>query len=62
MIDEFETIERIENFIAIAQRRLDTVIREFDRHRFIHNQSNSVRNVVDSEFKIAKPIAISKVA
>ena len=51
IIRELHNVERIEHFIAIAQRRYDTVIRELDRHRFIQNQRASIQNAVDAEFK-----------
>src|SRR5262249_721597 len=35
-----DRIERIETLIAIAQRRIDEVIRELDRHRVIRGQFN----------------------
>ena len=35
-----DKIERIESLIAIAQRRIDEVIRELDRHRVIRGQLN----------------------
>jgi hypothetical protein len=56
-MQNLDTIERIEQFIAIAQRRLDTVIREFDRHRFVQDQRASIQNVVDAEFKSIKQTA-----
>jgi hypothetical protein len=66
VMQNLDTIERIEQFIAIAQRRLDTVIREFDRHRFVQDQRASIQNVVDAEFKSIKqtapPPKITKVA
>ena len=43
IMDELLTIERIEHFIAIAQRRYDTVIRELDRHRFIKKQCDALK-------------------
>lgn len=61
IIREFDTIERIENLIALSQRRLDAVIREFDRHRFIQDQRNSVQNVIEAEFKTVKPAPVAKI-
>lgn len=62
IIDELDTIERIEHFIAIAQQRLDAVIREFDRHRFIQDQRDSIENAIDAEFKTIKPITVPKIS
>lgn len=61
IIDELDTIERIDQFMAIAQRRYDGVIRELDRHRFIQNQRDSIHNAVEAEFKIIKPATVPKI-
>ncbi len=61
IINKLDTIERIEHFIAIAQRRYDTVIREFDRHRFIHDQRDSIENAVEAEFKAIKTLTVPKI-
>lgn len=61
IISELDTIERIEHFIAIAQRRYDAVIREFDRHRFIQDQRESIQNAVEAEFKTIKPTNVPKI-
>ena len=61
IIRELDTIERIEHFIAIAQRRYDAVIRELDRHRFIQNQRDSIQNAVEAEFKTIKPTTVPKI-
>jgi hypothetical protein len=42
-----EKIERIEALIASAQRRIDEVIRELDRHRVIRVQLNKLNNGTD---------------
>jgi hypothetical protein len=57
LINNLDTIERVDQLIATAQRRLDTVIREIDRHRFVQHQFESSRNVVNAEFKRIEPIA-----
>jgi len=66
VIENLDIIEQIEQFIANAQRRLDAVVREFDRHRFVQDQRESAQNVVDAEFKSIKQTApapkITKVA
>jgi hypothetical protein len=38
-----DEIERIESLIAIAQRRIDEVIRELDRHRVVRGQLNKFK-------------------
>ena len=58
---EIDMIERFERFIAIAQHRLDSVIREFDRHRFIQDQRDSIRNAIDAEIKTIKPTTAPKI-
>ena len=35
MLFEFDKIERIENLIAITERRFDAIIHEMDRHRLM---------------------------
>jgi len=39
-----DTIEQISDLIMIAQRRLDEVIRELDRHRFMQKQLHSFQD------------------
>jgi hypothetical protein len=58
---ELDRIERIENFISIAQRRFDAVIREMDRRRFNQNQRDSIKNAVEAEFKAIKTITLPKI-
>jgi hypothetical protein len=58
---ELDTIERIEHFIAVAQRRYDAIIRELDRHRFIQNQCDSIQNAVEAEFKTITPATVPKI-
>jgi hypothetical protein len=66
LIHNFHTVEKIERLIATSQRRLDGVIREFDRHRFVKDHRDSVQNVVDAEFNSINQTApapkITKVA
>ena len=45
VIDEIDTIERIESLIMIAERRFDSVIRELDRHRMMKNLRHGLPNV-----------------
>lgn len=61
IVHELDKIERIEQFIATAQRRYDAVIRELDRHRLIQDQRNSVQNVVEGEFKTLPSATIPKI-
>jgi len=58
MITHFRTIERIEQLIVIAENRFDTVIREIDRHRFMHKQLNGLKRVEDAEFTVVTPKTI----
>jgi hypothetical protein len=53
-----EEIERIEALIASAQRRIDEVIRELDRHRVIRVQLNKLNNGTDG-MKAAPPKMIT---
>jgi hypothetical protein len=55
---DLDRIERIEALIAIAQRRIDEVIRELDRHRVIRGQFNKFRVAVD-DTKAAPPKMIT---
>ena len=48
-------IERIENLIMIAQRRIDEVIRELDRHRIRRKQLNSFQDREGSKFEVVGP-------
>jgi hypothetical protein len=52
------TIERIEALIAIAQRRIDDVIRELDRHRVVRGQLSKFSVAVDGT-KAAPPKMIT---
>ncbi len=58
MVRHFDTIERIERLIMIAERRFDAVIREMDRHRVTQKQRDSVQDVEEAEFKTVKPTMI----
>jgi hypothetical protein len=53
-----DKIERIESLIAIAQRRIDEVIRELDRHRVVRGQFNKFGAAVDGT-KAAAPKMIN---
>jgi hypothetical protein len=53
-----DQIERIESLIAIAQRRIDEVIRELDRHRLVRGQLNKFSVAVDGT-KAAPPKMIT---
>jgi hypothetical protein len=56
MLRNLDTIERIEHLITIEEQRLDSVIREMDRHRGIRKHLDSkVKDVEEAEFKIVKP-------
>jgi hypothetical protein len=46
-INNLDTIERIESLIASAQRRIDEVIRELDRHRIVRGRFNKFGVAVD---------------
>ena len=48
------SIERIENLIMIAQRRIDEVIRELDRHRIMRKQLNSFQDREGSKFEVVE--------
>jgi hypothetical protein len=52
------TIERIEALIASAQRRIDEVIRELDRHRLIRVQLNKF-SAANEATKAAAPKMIT---
>jgi predicted RNase H-like nuclease (RuvC/YqgF family) len=52
------TIERIEALITSAQRRIDEVVRELDRHRVIRVQLNKFNNGTD-RIKAAPPKMIT---
>jgi hypothetical protein len=51
-------IERLESLIAVAQRRIDEVVRELDRHRVIRRQFNKFSVAVDGT-KAAPPKMIT---
>jgi hypothetical protein len=44
MRSNLHLIEQIENLIVIAQRRIDQVMRELDRHRLTQKQLNSFQD------------------
>ena len=48
-------IERINDLIIIAQRRIDEVMRELDRHRFMRAQLNSLQDRQGSKLATGKP-------
>jgi hypothetical protein len=48
-------IEPIESLIATAQQRIDEVIRELDRHRFMRKQLNSFQDREGSKFETVEP-------
>jgi hypothetical protein len=56
--NNLDKIERIECLIAIAQRRIDEVIREFDRHRLIRAQLNKC-SVIDEPASVLQPKMIT---
>ncbi len=53
--DRLDMIERIDNLIAMAQRRIDEVIRELDRHRFMRLQLNSFQDRQGSKLETVEP-------
>ena len=55
MRKNLDLIERIENLIAIAQRRIDEVIRELDRHRILQKQLNSFQDREAAKFETIQP-------
>jgi hypothetical protein len=55
------TIERIESLIAIAQRRIDEVIRELDRHRVIRPQLNKFGAIAEGAKNAAPKMLTAKV-
>ena len=59
MIDRIDSIERIEAFIMIAERRFDTVIRELDRHRMIQNLHHDIQNT-KAKIKTVEPRMINE--
>jgi hypothetical protein len=50
-----DMIERIDDLIMIAQRRIDEVIRELDRHRVMRKQLNSFQYREGSKFEVVEP-------
>jgi hypothetical protein len=50
MVHEIDVIERIEHLIMLAERRLDVVIREIDRHRIMQTQRDN--NIEKPELKL----------
>ena len=59
--DNLDTIERIESLIAIAQRRIDEVIRELDRHRVIRAQLNKFSVAIDAANVVQPKLITGKV-
>ena len=55
MQNNLDMIERIENLITIAQRRIDEVIRELDRHRIMQKQLNSFQDREGAKFETTQP-------
>ena len=55
MRKNLDMIERIENLITIAQRRIDEVIRELDRHRIVQNQLNGFQHLGGAKFETTQP-------
>jgi hypothetical protein len=55
MNDNLDMIERVNNLIMIAQRRIDEVIRELDRHRFMQKQLNSFQDRQPPKLETAEP-------
>ena len=53
--DNLNTIERFENLITIAQRRIAEVIHELDRHRFVQKQLNSSHDREGIKFGAVEP-------
>jgi hypothetical protein len=51
MVREIETIERIENLIAIEERRFDSIIREFDRHRMMQKMHDDLPTIEKAKIK-----------
>ena len=56
--NNLDKIERIESLIAIAQRRIDDVIRELDHHRIVRGQLGKFSVAVDGT-KPASPKMIT---
>jgi hypothetical protein len=54
MVDNLDTIERIEHLIIIEQTRLDAVVRELDRHRVTLRLHNGDQRIEEAKFKIVK--------
>ena len=50
-----DMIERINNLIMIAQRRIDEVVRELDRHRFMQAQLSSIQDRQESKLTTGRP-------
>jgi hypothetical protein len=56
MVDNLDTIERIEHLIMLAEQRLDAVIREMDRHHVMQKHLDSnFKNFEETELKTVKP-------
>ena len=53
--DNLDIIERFNNLIMIGQRRIDEVIRELDRHRFMQKQLNSFQDRQGSKSETVEP-------
>jgi hypothetical protein len=59
MIDEINSIERIEALVMNAERRVDAVIRELDRHRTMQNLHYDMRNS-QAKLKTVEPRLIDE--
>ena len=55
LVKNLDTIERLNDLIAIEQRRIDEVMRELDRHRFMQAQLNSFRDRQESKLATGGP-------
>jgi hypothetical protein len=55
MRHNLDMIEQIENLIMIAQRRIDEVVRELDRHRIMQKQHNSFQYREGPKFGAVEP-------
>ena len=55
IVNNLDTIERLEHLIMIEQQRFDAVIRELDRHRVTQKLHNGDQGVEEAKFEIVKP-------
>ena len=53
--NNLDMIERINDLITIAQRRIDEIMRELDRHRFMKKQLNSFQDPQESKLATGGP-------